>query len=1057
MAVIGEQTVALVAGIAAEAQRIETPCGDGAMVWRAWGEGPPLVLLHGGYGSWMHWIRNVLPLARQFRVIAPDLPGLGESATPPEPWTAEGLAAIIAEGLASIVGGERLHLAGFSFGGVIGGNVAAQLGEQVRGFTVVGSNGLGLTRSPTELRRVPPDASEEEEFATHRYNLNQLMIADPDKIDELALYLQQTNHAFSPSGLPLGFNPIHAVYSGNATFSSSASATVYVDELPSITSTTILTLSSATVAAGAPVTLTAAVNAGRGSAMEGTVLFCNASAPHCEDSAVLGIAQLTSNGTAAIKLTLGVGSYSFNAIFRSENAYLGSTSAAQTLMVTANGSYATVTTISDTGLLGDYSLIGSVAAYGTTPLTGNLSFLDTSASNAVVATAALNGATLTYGFAPAGGSPLPEGDFPTNIVTADFNNDGILDLALVDNDGGNLYVYIGQGNGPFQNPVSYPLPASSVALAVGDFNGDGKLDIVTVNQGKLPTASVFLGKGDGTFLPQVPYTVGSVPSAVSVGDFNNDGILDLAVANTGEGPGQGSISILLGKGDGTFTLQGGEGLTNPDPNGPFFIATGDFNGDGNIDLAVCDLGGTVSVFLGNGDGTFQPLVSYAAGALPNYIVAADLLKNGKLDLAVANYGDSTVSVLLGNGDGTFKPQVTYATGNGPEDMTVGDFNNDGKLDLAFSDDNDTTISILYGNGDGIFQAPLIDNLVGLYPWGIAAGDFNGDGLTDLAVTNSGDGTVSVLLNQQIVTATATGVSVGGVGTHNVLASYPGDASRAASQSATVALMGTPLIVTSTALIVSPSTSTFGDSVMFTATVAPAPTGSPLGTVSFFSGKTLLGTGSVNSSGVVTFSSTSLLAGNDDLIAIYSGNSTSATSTSTDVLEAVNTAFAVTAPATPFVMAQGGSVSLTVNVPPLGGAFNNAVTLSATGLPPGATATFNPMQVTPGAAGAPTMLTIQLLTGAANGRAPGRPLKIPFAPLGIAVALCGMALGFHHSTRKIAKRSFALGGFLLVAAFLVSCNGGFAGKPGTLPGNFVITITGTSGNLHQSTTITLTVQ
>src|SRR5579862_2130773 len=165
---ISDATVELVRGIGAEAERIETPCGDGTMVWRRWGEGPPLVLLHGGYGSWMHWIRNVLPLSRQFRVIAPDLPGLGESATPPEPWTAEGLAAIIAEGLASIVDGERLHLAGFSFGGVIGGNVAAQLGDQVRGFTVVGSNGLGLTRSRTDLRRVSPDAGEEEEFATHR-------------------------------------------------------------------------------------------------------------------------------------------------------------------------------------------------------------------------------------------------------------------------------------------------------------------------------------------------------------------------------------------------------------------------------------------------------------------------------------------------------------------------------------------------------------------------------------------------------------------------------------------------------------------------------------------------------------------------------------------------------------------------------------------------------------------------------------------------------------------------------------------------------------------------
>src|SRR5260370_636331 len=196
VAMISEATVAWVDGIAAEAERIETPCGDGSMVWRIWGRGPPLVLLHGGYGSWMHWVRTVLPLSRHFTVIAPDLPGLGESATPPEPWTAEGLAAIVVAGLDIVLPKDGApHLAGFSFGGVIGGNVAAQLGDRLRSFTMVGSNGLGLTRSPTDLRRVPRDADEEEEFATHRYNLNQLMIADPAKIDELALYLQKTNHA----------------------------------------------------------------------------------------------------------------------------------------------------------------------------------------------------------------------------------------------------------------------------------------------------------------------------------------------------------------------------------------------------------------------------------------------------------------------------------------------------------------------------------------------------------------------------------------------------------------------------------------------------------------------------------------------------------------------------------------------------------------------------------------------------------------------------------------------------------------------------------------------
>jgi pimeloyl-ACP methyl ester carboxylesterase len=196
VAVISEKTKAFVEGVGAEAQRVETPCGDGTLVWRVWGSGPPLVLLHGGYGSWTHWIRNVLPLSRQFTVVAPDLPGLGESAIPPEPWTAGGLAAIIVAGLDIVLPkGAMPHLAGFSFGGVIGGSVAAQLGDRLRGFTVVGSNGLGLERSPTPLERVKADASEEEEFAAHRYNLNQLMIHDPGKIDELALWLQKTNHA----------------------------------------------------------------------------------------------------------------------------------------------------------------------------------------------------------------------------------------------------------------------------------------------------------------------------------------------------------------------------------------------------------------------------------------------------------------------------------------------------------------------------------------------------------------------------------------------------------------------------------------------------------------------------------------------------------------------------------------------------------------------------------------------------------------------------------------------------------------------------------------------
>jgi 2-hydroxy-6-oxonona-2,4-dienedioate hydrolase len=194
VALISEATVAFVEGVAAEAQRVETPCGDDSMVWRIWGSGRPLVLLHGGYGSWLHWIRNVLVLARRFTVIAADLPGLGESATPPEPHSAEELARIIVGGLATILPGrERFHLAGFSFGGVLGGHVAALLGEQVHGFTIVGSNGLGLPRQPTELERQKPGGTVEELLAIAKHNLGVLMIADKDKIDDLAVYIQYMN------------------------------------------------------------------------------------------------------------------------------------------------------------------------------------------------------------------------------------------------------------------------------------------------------------------------------------------------------------------------------------------------------------------------------------------------------------------------------------------------------------------------------------------------------------------------------------------------------------------------------------------------------------------------------------------------------------------------------------------------------------------------------------------------------------------------------------------------------------------------------------------------
>jgi predicted dienelactone hydrolase len=326
-----------------------------------------------------------------------------------------------------------------------------------------------------------------------------------------------------------------------------------------------------------------------------------------------------------------------------------------------------------------------------------------------------------------------------SVAVGDFNGDGRLDLALADWDGGALSVMLGNGNGTFQAAVSYNAGADAGSVAVGDFNGDGKLDVVVAN-GFSKNVSVLLGNGDGTFHPAVNYGAGSGPSGVAVGDFNGDGKLDLAVANNGDN----TVGVLLGNGDGTFRVM----ATHAVGIGPISIAVGDFNSDGKLDLVVANSGeGTVSVLLGNGDGTFQVPVNYGAGSQPAAVVAADFNGDGKLDLVVANSGEGTVSVLLGNGDGTFQVPVNYGAGSQPAAVVAADFNGDGKLDLVVANSGSNSISVLLGNGDGTFKA-AVDYAVGVVPLSVAAGDFNGDGRIDLGV--SGRFGVSLLL--QIPTA-----------------------------------------------------------------------------------------------------------------------------------------------------------------------------------------------------------------------------------------------------------------------------------------------------------------
>jgi pimeloyl-ACP methyl ester carboxylesterase len=184
----------IIASLEASARRVETPCGSGAMVWRLWGEGPPLVLFHGGSGSWRHWIRNVEPLARAGRtVICPDLPGLGESAMPAPATDPAPIAAEVRAGLTRVLGeGVRYDLAGFSFGALLAGHLSAEAGAELASVTLVGAGALGLPRPRTELEKVR-DKEGEARFAAHRRNLEILMVADPRSVDPLALAIQEYN------------------------------------------------------------------------------------------------------------------------------------------------------------------------------------------------------------------------------------------------------------------------------------------------------------------------------------------------------------------------------------------------------------------------------------------------------------------------------------------------------------------------------------------------------------------------------------------------------------------------------------------------------------------------------------------------------------------------------------------------------------------------------------------------------------------------------------------------------------------------------------------------
>jgi len=296
---------------------------------------------------------------------------------------------------------------------------------------------------------------------------------------------------------------------------------------------------------------------------------------------------------------------------------------------------------------------------------------------------------------------------PRQVAVADFNGDGILDLAAA-TDGG-VDILVGKGDGTFPTRTSIG-KRGAWALTVADMNNDGIPDLVVNYQGGAYTVGILLGNGDGTFQPAKQFAVGYSALAVAVGDFNKDGNLDVVVGQARER----SIGVLLGNGDGT--LQPVTSYTVPGAGYPESLAVGDFNDDGNLDIAAAN--GDLHIFQGNGDGTFKP----AADTGPaNSIVAADVNLDGRIDI-VSNNG-----VYLNEGGGA----VSYiALKNASqlfgESLAIGDFNNDGKPDIVMPG-----LGILLGRGDGTFAPPVSTYVDGPSSASLAVGDFNRDGKLDV--------------------------------------------------------------------------------------------------------------------------------------------------------------------------------------------------------------------------------------------------------------------------------------------------------------------------------------
>ncbi|PYE84201.1 FG-GAP-like repeat-containing protein, partial [Phyllobacterium leguminum] len=634
-----------------------------------------------------------------------------------------------------------------------------------------------------------------------------------------------------------GTHEVLAHYEGDAAYGPSNSNK---QPLGKALTSTALSISPASVAADNSATLTATVTAdgGQTTVQTGTVDFCVAGSKLCMGSDRIGSAQIF-NGVASIVIFADIGQHSYTARFKGSVDYTASPpSDAQTLTVT--GKYATVTTLGQPQGSGPYSIPVTVQSFAppTTPPTGTVDIFDQTNNNVQLGTTSSwsqpTDSLTVRDFTINPGQGPNSLDAPNSLASADFNKDGLADLAIAAETYNDVQIYLGQSNGKFSDE-----PHSTISvftdvypIVAGDFTNDGNIDIAVGTQSQI---NVYTGDGTGGFSATPFRTAASDMVAFAVSDFDTSGTLDLALVTAG------NSQIWLGDGAGRFTAKGspvaiGNNMKVFGGN----AAAGDFNNDANPDLIVPQgPGSQVWVLLGDGTGQFQAnpqSIDTGPGATVQSVAVADFDADGKLDFTVGveNYGsDSSVAFYQGQGDGknfTSRPVVTFAnTSLNNFNVTVGDFNADGLSDVA--------AAYFFAQGDYPGQLSFL-LASDRYPWTFTssktvqvgkfsmspvAGDFNGDGFADLAVGNGHDNNVSAEFVQPTVTVTASAdvpVPAGdpSSGNHELVGIYSGDALFEKSpQSNSVGLAPQKLDTTLTVTADPQGSSNAGQPVTLTAT------------------------------------------------------------------------------------------------------------------------------------------------------------------------------------------------------------------------------------------------